>query len=572
MSGPATRSPKRLLELLNDAAGGNVRLVDTKLLMQQPRYAALSYCWGNPKEHLQTKTVVGNVSAHYSCIRLSRLPRTIRDAVSCCRRLGIHFIWVDALCIVQDDNTDKMAEIEIMGHIYANAYLTIAASRAGGSDDGFLEPRRNPFFSAPVPCPGGGMVVAKWCYQGQGLLNSSRATFEKGRTKLLKDLEPLYSRGWTLQEAMLSRRTLFFSTFQPYFVCRTSCQSGGDPSPEEYFNAVDMWEMFPPVVERVSASRSLAQPIVELGYEWPCIAENFSSRVLSDLDDKALAIGAIKDQYVQRYGQYIAGLWFQYLAVDLLWSAVKRHARRDDELETFGPLYHRGFITNLPSWSWLSFDGSVRFEVVWHAFYSGKIRHIDDLSRRCRVTRVPPADNFGRITGEPLHLRGVLKRVLLMPSLGPGWENRRQSRSCYDIKIWDEIEETYAVETTRSAILEGRIGEAAMDDFVEISKKGVMPEAQRRVLFNHADDYGVPPRILECFLVATVGDRTGDRVLGTTPRGFSLIGQGHEIAYGLLVEDVPGTNGAKRRVGLFRSDEGKGFYFDDAVEGEFDMI
>ncbi|SPO02005.1 uncharacterized protein DNG_04678 [Cephalotrichum gorgonifer] len=471
-----------------------------------------------------------------------------------------------------------MSEIEAMGHIYANAYLTIAASIANGSNDGFLRPRDNPYFSAPIPSPGGGMADVKWSFQGRGHLNSSKMVLTKSeKYKTLKSFEPLYSRGWTFQEAMLSRRTLFFSFFQPYFVCQASCRAGGDPSPEEYFNAVEMGEMFSPIAKgAASPSRYQAPGTMDLGYEWPWVAENYSSRILSVLDDKALAIGAIKDRYVKEYGEYISGSWSQNLVVDLLWSTDKRHPRTDDEVRLFGTQYCRGSIKSLPSWTWLSFDGSVRFEVIWHAFYLGKIRHIGDISTRIQVTRIPTADNFGRVTGEPLRLRGGMKRVLVIPPKGPGWQNRPQSLSCYEPKIWDDATGSYVVEVmTKSAVLEARIGEAVMDDFVvetPMRERGEMTELELIKAFDSGHDYDARPRILDCFIVAMVGGRSGNQALVTKPRGYSLVRQGDQIAYGLLLEDVPGSGGnKKRRIGLFRSNEGIGFYFDDAVETEFDI-
>ena len=88
-------------------------------------YTALSYCWGND---VQPVTTLENITNRQKGFNLSELPRSIRDAVAVTKGLGLQYLWVDALCIVQDDGDDRQREITSMGSTYKNAHLTIVAS------------------------------------------------------------------------------------------------------------------------------------------------------------------------------------------------------------------------------------------------------------------------------------------------------------------------------------------------------------------------------------------------------------------------------------------------------------
>ena len=102
------------------------------------KYAALSYCWGGDQE---SKTVRVRLEERCKGFPLAELPKTIQDAIVTARRLELPFLWVDAICIVQDDPADKKRELAIMDQIYSGALLTIVAARAGTANNGFLQQR-----------------------------------------------------------------------------------------------------------------------------------------------------------------------------------------------------------------------------------------------------------------------------------------------------------------------------------------------------------------------------------------------------------------------------------------------
>lgn len=135
--------PTRLVDLGAPGSNDPVRLANGTT--SEP-YVALSYCWGGRQALLTTKQTL---EEYHQRIPVSELAQTVQDAISLTRELGIRFLWVDCLCIVQDDKQDKSREIGKMRNVYANSYLTICAGRAQAAVDGFLRPRTDPFALDP---------------------------------------------------------------------------------------------------------------------------------------------------------------------------------------------------------------------------------------------------------------------------------------------------------------------------------------------------------------------------------------------------------------------------------------
>jgi hypothetical protein len=126
---------------------GSCKLIESDADNGEP-YLALSYCLG---KGLPLTTIRANLKKHMQegGIPFSEVPRTLQDAFFLVRYLGFRYIWVDCICIVQDDKADWQREAARMGDIYSNAYLTIAATRASHCGQGFLQLReRRDWFPA----------------------------------------------------------------------------------------------------------------------------------------------------------------------------------------------------------------------------------------------------------------------------------------------------------------------------------------------------------------------------------------------------------------------------------------
>ena len=137
-------------------------------------------------------------------IATSALPQTIQDAITVTRKLGLRYLWVDALCIIQDSALDRDTELTKMDRIYQNAQLTKSAASAERSQDGFLANRlwrrdnrpSTSFLRIPYAYPNG--------ERGNVLLRESYTYYP------LK--ESLNRRGWALQGRVLSSRILIYSS------------------------------------------------------------------------------------------------------------------------------------------------------------------------------------------------------------------------------------------------------------------------------------------------------------------------------------------------------------------------
>ena len=129
-------------------------------------YAALSYCWGH--DEADFKLTKNSIISKQSVIALSTLPKTLRDAISITRTLQIPYLWIDALCIVQDSKDDWEKEAAVMGEVYSNATVTIAAAGATKSSEGIFLPRdifeyTSPRLSFLSPSGEKGHVFLRYC-------------------------------------------------------------------------------------------------------------------------------------------------------------------------------------------------------------------------------------------------------------------------------------------------------------------------------------------------------------------------------------------------------------------------
>jgi hypothetical protein len=129
--------PHRLINI-NDTCDGSSTLKLYEAQKPVP-YACLSYCWGTDLDGV-LRTTTRNTLSHYKAIEFEELPKTIRDAVTVCKGLSINNLWVDSICIIQDDVEDWLRESPQMLDIYQNSLVTIYATDSDSCKSGFLGP------------------------------------------------------------------------------------------------------------------------------------------------------------------------------------------------------------------------------------------------------------------------------------------------------------------------------------------------------------------------------------------------------------------------------------------------
>jgi hypothetical protein len=277
------------------------------------KYAALSHCWG---ESLGLTTTEKNVREFKRVLEPETLPQTFLDAIELTRKLRIDYLWIDALCIIQDSEEDWRAESAMMGYYYRNAHLTISALDASDGSKGFLHvPRATPT----------ARIDGNESWREAGL--SWGDTFRQS---------PLSRRGWVLQERILSRRVLHFAKGELLWECmecsareRTIGTSQEDSG------------------KRFIGPRHIDDgTIIEIG-QWYDVVCQYSGLDLTFDKDVLAAIDGISSTFRDATSlQYAAGLWQEHLPYGLLWYCENVR------------LVGRSSVA--PSWSWASRRGPVK--------------------------------------------------------------------------------------------------------------------------------------------------------------------------------------------------------------------
>jgi hypothetical protein len=166
---------------------------------QRDHYIALSYCWGHAQTFFLTTE---NLDSLQVSIKLGDLPQTLQDAVYVTKRLGFRYLWIDALCILQDSEADKADQISRMQDIFRNATITISAERASDCRDGFLGPSKFGLEGEPK-------VISKKIQYHAVDETMGFIQFRK-LPEHPAGVQPVHKRGWTYQEHFLSSRVLSF--------------------------------------------------------------------------------------------------------------------------------------------------------------------------------------------------------------------------------------------------------------------------------------------------------------------------------------------------------------------------
>ncbi|KAH9211329.1 heterokaryon incompatibility protein-domain-containing protein, partial [Leptodontidium sp. 2 PMI_412] len=204
-------TPTRLISIGDVQSQTAIRLVDSSTARDR-RYLTLSYCWGDgvPKE---AQTTQSNLKARCEAIEIDILPQTFKDAIHITRKLGIQYLWIDSICILQDSTEDWTHESAMMGQIYSSSYCTISASASSSGAGGCFTKFQSPaveFELSTTSCdlpPQSAMVKV---FKAPAL--DWEASFINGN--------PLRRRAWVFQERHLSRRVLHFTGKQLMWECR----------------------------------------------------------------------------------------------------------------------------------------------------------------------------------------------------------------------------------------------------------------------------------------------------------------------------------------------------------------
>lgn len=354
-------------------------------------YITLSYCWGGYGWFTLT---VANIDKLLQGISSSLLPSTVSEAILVTRALGFRYLWIDALCIIQDSESDKAIEMAMMDQVYHHSSLTICAANASKSSMGFLnichprsmpDPYRLAKMNFPLPDGNTGSVLTEteWLYYPAK--------------------EPLNKRGWALQERLLSPRVLTFGSFGMYWHCQSKQQCEGGSIRRFVREGAERLDY---AFFQRKSDRKISIEVNQVYNNWWDILENYTTRQLTVYTDLLPALSGMAARFATVLNDtYCAGLWRNDLQNGLAWLAGDMNG---------GP-QSRPSGYRAPTWSWASVDCTVRW---WHRLWEVKhhaVLHTRILS--CEVEPVFPMAPFGEVKSGTIEIHGLVREI--------NWDGRR---------------------------------------------------------------------------------------------------------------------------------------------------
>lgn len=387
------------------------------------RYAALTHCWGGCIDIVLTKERLQDFKQR---LPVECLAKNFKDALHICRELGVQYLWIDCLCIVQNSEDDWAAESSKMTSIYRNAFVTISALSSRGSSSGIFRDhhsrRSDEWGVRPPPMrlvrdhslgvtvgldsspESGEVAYALWIDSTHDLEN----------LRMLCAGSPLTKRAWCLQESLLSPRIIFFGEEQVYWRCFDGFQSAdGLPTGNEFDY---------PSKEDIHFAYAL-QGFSEVGMQPPrdrCnniydrggyyhLIRDYSHRSLTKPSDRLPAFSALAERiHANLGGNYLAGLFTANLHSDLLWQ---RHGPWC--IDEMGYPDSPAYVA--PSWSWASVYAEVvcastlDIMCVDHVAPPRKLRLLDSKIRY-RDEKNP----YGQVlAGSSIVVAGLTTRLML---------------------------------------------------------------------------------------------------------------------------------------------------------------
>ncbi|KAI0147148.1 heterokaryon incompatibility protein-domain-containing protein [Xylariaceae sp. FL1272] len=367
-----------------------VRLIETSSIRDSHdaiRFATLSYCWGPPRagDGGSWRTIKSNLTSRFAAMSMKALPSTLRDSIWIARKMNIQYIWIDALCIVQDDPDDWVRESAKMSGIYLGSILTIAVASSLSVDSGCFNTESQATVRTPEFKEG-------WVTIENTLDNGSRSRlyiskFEENWDNLDMYQEqvlngPLAKRAWTLQEQALPQRTLYYTSKQLMWKC-SHCLLSEDNFPQRQHR-----ELYP--IMDIDAPLA-PEATKQLWYEG--IVERYSNRSLTYSSDKLVAISALaRATYLNRHIDYVAGLWKDCILSGMLWKRESPGSKNK--------------AYSCPTWSWASQDSSVSYKWVWRHVYDESMFTPRVMDVRWQTG---PTGSFGDATSACIELMTRIK-------------------------------------------------------------------------------------------------------------------------------------------------------------------
>ncbi|KAF8854442.1 HET-domain-containing protein [Acephala macrosclerotiorum] len=298
-------------------------------------YLALSYVWGRIQtlqllKHNRTELVTpGSL-----CGRIDEIPTVVRDAITFTKDMGYKFLWVDTLCICQDDAETKERQIAGMNTVYARATMTLVALEGLDASYGLCGVH-------PYEMPR---------YQPMEKVHQLRMMTIMPPISESLERSVWRSRAWTFQEEQFSRRILFFTKYQVYFRCQSSTYC--EDRFEDCLNVEDGYvkgAFQDELLHRLQPGAHLSTTANRI---WMRMVEDYSKRSFSRDSDRYDAFAGVESQLKQGSFHYpcILGMPVRHLVRELYWNHLGNPASEQRKLRR---------LSGFPSWSWCGWEGGI---------------------------------------------------------------------------------------------------------------------------------------------------------------------------------------------------------------------
>lgn len=403
--------PKRVIDIGPESNDGiHVFEHDDSTNRIDKPYIALSHCWGTTRHMISTTSTLDQWKHN---IPFASLAKTFQDSITISRKLGIQYVWIDSLCIIQDDRKDWEIEAAKMASIYHGAELVLAATGSADGAGGCLF-QREPFITVSGSFPDGKPFqvhgrrkVEHGVFGWNTDTNASKGSSNPISGTIIGDVQdhPLMTRAWCFQERLLATRILHYTKNEIVFDCLSSmeCECGA-------LEKHDKDSLIHPrriiktghkyVTETKSYKSSWSRPFTPLEGEakeraehhelWRDLIIQYSQKQITHRTDGLPAIAGLATKWSNKLtGNYLAGLWERDLLNHLRWMPDEKDSGQEPQ-----------YIA--PSWSWLS----VHRGVTWglHSFEMDEFFITVDYSRtRCVPSGINP---FGEIASGHIFLKG----------------------------------------------------------------------------------------------------------------------------------------------------------------------
>jgi hypothetical protein len=393
----------------------DVRLIKTAEKPPSGPYMTLSHRWGTA---LFTQLLKSNLDSFCDSILVTGLPKIFQEAIFASRQLGVQYLWIDSLCIMQDKNdlTDWKHEASLISKIYSHSHCNLSVSDTDEDADTIFHDRDIQDFR-----PFHVQLCTTGFVKGANSVNCqlTDTNFWEGNVSNC----PIQKRGWVYQERVLAPRIIYFGHNELFWECREQrlCEQYPDGLPQTMSNWTGLY--FKQVMDFGRISLKLAPQDLYPNSSnqndaywgiWASAVQDYSRTNLTNPTDKLIAISGIAKSFADVTGQrYIAGMWRESLEHALLWDQPDRAA-----YSLGGTLFPQPTTWRAPSWSWASVDGPVDFvaSAVTHLLFS-----VQDV-----VLTHATEDKMGLLTGGWLDMRGALKSIRIsrngdISSINGGW-------------------------------------------------------------------------------------------------------------------------------------------------------